>query len=111
MSKQADSSTTASSTTASTGKTKSPFDLPFAMPVMPEAFAQLMRDQIARTQTIMGELANYEGVAVTRARTAVDELARLANDSLSYFGQLSAEWRKLSVEAMQRTVDAFTPKA
>lgn len=109
MSKQTDTNTTASNTT--TSKAKSPFDLPFAMPMMPDAFAQLMRDQIARTQTMMGELASYEGVAVTRARTAVDELARLANDSITYVGQLSAEWRKLSVEAMQRTVDAFSPKA
>lgn len=108
MSKQAETNTTAQSTAQ---KPRSPFELPFAMPVMPEAFGQLMRDQIVRTQAIMGELANYEGVAIARARTAVDELSRLAGDSLTYFGQLSAEWRKLSIEAMQRTAEAFTPKA
>ena len=42
---------------------------------------------------------------------AVDELARLAGDSITYFGQLSNEWRKLSLEAVQRTADAFAPKA
>ncbi len=108
MSKQAETNTTAQSTAQ---KPRSPFELPFAMPVMPEAFGQMMRDQIVRTQAIMGELANYEGVAIARARTAVDELSRLAGDSISYFGQLSAEWRKLSLEAMQRTAEAFTPKA
>lgn len=108
MSKQAETNTTAQSTAQ---KVRSPFELPFAMPVMPEAFGQMMRDQIVRTQAIMGELANYEGVAIARARTAVDELSRLAGDSITYFGQLSAEWRKLSIEAMQRTAEAFTPKA
>lgn len=109
MTKPADS-TTAQSKTAQT-QARSPFELPFTMPVMPEAFGQLMRDQIARTQQVMGELANYEGVAIARARTAVDELSRMANDSLTYWAQLSAEWRKLSLEAVQRTADAFTPKA
>jgi hypothetical protein len=99
------------STAHAGAKPRSPFDLPFVMPVVPEAFAQLMRDQIARTQALMGELATYEGIAVTRARTAVDELARLAGDSIAYFAQLSAEWRRLTADAMQRTADAFTPKA
>ena len=55
MTKPADS-TTAQSKTAQT-QARSPFELPFTMPVMPEAFGQLMRDQIARTQQVMGELA------------------------------------------------------
>lgn len=108
MTKQADPSTTTASTAT---KAKSPFDFPFAMPVMPDVFGQMMRDQIARTHAVMGELATYEGVAIARARTAVDELARLAGDSITYFGQLSNEWRKLSLEAVQRTADAFAPKA
>ncbi|MBP8807445.1 MAG: hypothetical protein KBG48_14400 [Kofleriaceae bacterium] len=111
MSKQAETTTASATSNSTSSKARSPFELPFAMPMMPDAFAQLMRDQIARTQAVMGELASYEGQAVTRARTAVDELSRLANDSITYVGQLSAEWRKLSLEAMQRTVDAFTPKA
>lgn len=92
---------------------RSPWEIPFApfaMPV-PDVFSQMMRDQIARTQAAMNELAVYEGVAVQRARTAVDDLARLASDSIGYVGQLAAEWRKLSLETMQRTADAFAPRA
>lgn len=115
MSKQDNAANTANTAnTANAAKAKSPFEFPFAMPAMPampEAFGQMMRDQIVRTQQVMGELANYEGVAIARARTAVDELARLAGDSITYWAQLSAEWRKLSVEAVQRTADAFAPKA
>lgn len=83
---------------------------PFAMPV-PEVFGQLVRDQIARTQALMNELAVHEGVAVQRARTAVDDLARLTTDSIGYLAQLAGEWRKLSLETMQRTADAFAPRA
>jgi hypothetical protein len=90
---------------------KAPWDisLPFTLPT-PEAFGQMMRDQIARTQNLMDELAVYENVAVQRARTAVSDLAKLASDSIGYVAQLSAEWRKVAVEAGKRAADAFAPK-
>jgi len=95
-------------------KAKAPWELPFAAPFampVPEVFSQMMRDQIVRTQSIMNELSVYEGVAVQRARTAVDDLARLANDSIGYVSTLANEWRRLSIETMQRTADAFAPRA
>lgn len=77
----------------------------------PEAFTQMMRDQIERTRALVDELAVYEGVAVQRARTAVNDLAKLAGDSIGYFAQLSAEWRKLAIDASRRAGEAFAPKA
>lgn len=90
---------------------KMPWDLPlpFAMPT-PEAFGQMMRDQLARTQGLMEELAVYEGVAVQRARTAVGDLAKMASDSIGYVAQLSAEWRKLALDAGKRTAEALGAK-
>jgi hypothetical protein len=72
--------------------------------------AEPMRDQIARTQGLMDELAVYEGVAMQRARTAVNDLAKLASDSIGYAAQLSAEWRKMALDAGRRAADAFVPK-
>jgi hypothetical protein len=101
--------------TASTAEPKAapraPWDLPlpFQLPT-PEAFSQMMRDQIARTQSLMDELAVYEGVAMQRARTAVHDLAKLASDSIGYVSQLSAEWRKLALDAGRRATEAFGPK-
>jgi len=91
---------------------RAPWDLPlpFTLPT-PEAFTSMMRDQIARTQAMMDELAVYESVAQQRARTAVNDLAKLAADSIGYVAQLSAEWRKLALEAGRRASDAFTPRA
>lgn len=119
MSKTTTSTTTEStnhttSQAAGAAKARSPWELPFAPPFampVPEVFGQMMRDQIARTQAVMTELAGYEGQAIARARTAVDDLAKLAGDSIGYVGQLAAEWRRLSIETMQRTAEAFAPKA
>jgi hypothetical protein len=90
---------------------RAPWDipLPFALPT-PEAFQQMMRDQIARTQGLMEELSVYESVAMQRARTAVNDLAKLASDSIGYAAQLSAEWRKMALDAGRRAADAFAPK-
>lgn len=110
----ASNATHQSSQASAQSRARSPWELPFAAPFgmpVPEVFSQLMRDQIARTQAIMSELSAHEGVAAQRARTAVDDLARLASDSIGYVGQLTAEWRRLSIEAMQRTADAFAPRA
>ena len=90
---------------------RAPWDLPLPFPLpTPEAFTQIMNDQISRTQNIMEELAVYEGVAMQRARTAVNDLAKLASDSIGYMAQLSAEWRKMALDAGRRAADAFAPK-
>jgi hypothetical protein len=90
---------------------RAPWDLPlpFAMPT-PEAFTQMVKDQISRTQGLMDELAVYEGVALQRARTAVNDLAKLASDSIGYAAQISAEWRKVALDAGRRAADAFATR-
>lgn len=91
---------------------RAPWDLPlpFTLP-SPEAFTHMMRDQIARTQGMMEELAVYEGVAVQRARTAVNDLSKLAADSIGYLAQISAEWRRMALDAGHRAADTFGPRS
>src|SRR5689334_16611021 len=101
----------ASNTAEPKAAPRAPWDLPLPFPLpTPDAFTQMMKDQIARTQNIMEELAVYEGVAMQRARTAVNDLAKLASDSIGYMAQLSAEWRKMALDAGRRAADAFAPK-
>ena len=76
-----------------------------------EMFAQAVKEQIARSQKVMDDLAGYESVAVDRARHAVADLARLATDSLDYCVKLSAEWRKLAVETGRKAVEQVAPRA
>jgi hypothetical protein len=93
----------------STAKPTPEFSFPWAVPA-PEVFTQMMRDQIARTQGMMEELAVYENVAVQRARATVGDLARMASDSIGYVAQLTAEWRKLALDASKRTAEALGAK-
>lgn len=76
-----------------------------------EAFAQLMTDQLARTQKVMEELANYEAVALQRTRAAVADLGKLATDSIDYCAKLSAELRKVAVENGRKVVEQVAPRA
>ncbi|MEZ4404407.1 MAG: hypothetical protein R3B06_30590 [Kofleriaceae bacterium] len=48
---------------------------------------------------------------MARARTAVGELARMAATRSPTSGSCRPSGAKLTLEAMQRTADAFTPKA
>ena len=42
------------------------------------------------------------------SRKAIDEMAKLSRDSVDYFGQLSAEWRKLTLEATRKAAELLT---
>jgi|JI10StandDraft_1071094.scaffolds.fasta_scaffold02649_15 hypothetical protein len=76
-----------------------------------EAFAQMMHEQIARSQKVMAELATYEAVALERTRAAVADLTKLATDSLDYCAKLSAEWRKVAAESSRKVVEQVAPRA
>ncbi len=76
-----------------------------------EVFAQLVHEQIARTQKVMEELAGFEAVATQRARAAVSDLAKLTTDSLDYCAKLSAEWRKGAADTGRRAVEQMSPRA
>jgi hypothetical protein len=56
----------------------------------------------------MDEWAKLEAKSNEQMQHAIDESARLARESLSYTMKLSAEWRKLALETMKRTGNAFT---
>jgi hypothetical protein len=78
----------------------------------PQAFwAQLVAEQMARVEGALGEAHKLEGKGAEQARQWVDEGAKLARESLAYSMQLSEQWRKLSMESLQRTMAMVTPKA
>lgn len=81
------------------------FDLPF------EQWAQMARDNLTRFQSTINaywdELASYENAAYERARAATADLAALAQESIQYVSALTAEWRKMSVEATRRVAETF----
>ncbi len=57
-------------------------------------------------QAMMDEWARLEQKGLEQARQAVEELGRMAQASLAYSAQLSAEWRRLSLEGARRAGEA-----
>ncbi len=75
-----------------------------------DAWKKMIDDSIARFELGYGEVARLQEQAIEQQRHAIDEMAKLGKESLAYYSQLSAEWRKLSLEAAKRTAELVTFK-
>lgn len=86
---------------------KSPprLELPF------EQWQQMARDNLVRIQSTINaywdEVAAYENAMYERARAATNDLAALAQESIQYVSAMTAEWRKMSVDATRRVAETF----
>jgi hypothetical protein len=67
-----------------------------------QAFQKMMSDSWTRTQAWSDEVAAMETQMYTRANSAVDTWAQLAHDTINYTQQLSAQARKMSVDAVRK---------
>lgn len=87
-----------------------PFTMPFGTAAI-DAWRKAAEANVARMTGMYEMLASFEGKGVEQARQAIDEGARLMRESLDYATRMSAEWRKMSLEATRNAVEAMTPKA
>lgn len=71
------------------------------------AFAKLWKEQLERLEAMTKEMDRLEDQGVTRVREMMGESAKLAEESLAYGHKLSAEWRKVSLEAAKKTAELF----
>jgi aryl carrier-like protein len=80
-----------------------------------DAWKKAMDEQVSRTHTVLGRFAETEAQSELAAHVAIDEWARLAKETMRFQMELSSEWRKQSLEAMQKmmsmSVPFATPKA
>lgn len=51
-------------------------------------------------RTAADEWTKLEGKRVEQAGAAIDEMSKLTKETLAYTSQLAAEWRKLTVDAL-----------
>ena len=72
---------------------------------------KIVEDTMVRMPTVFEELAKLEQRGFEQARVAIAESARLANASLDFAMQLSAEWRKMTLDTARRAADLATPNA
>jgi methyl-accepting chemotaxis protein len=72
-----------------------------------DAWKKMMGDHAARMEQMYAETARLQAQGLEQSQKAVEELARLSKDSIQYMGQLSAEWRKLTIEATKKTAELW----
>lgn len=75
-----------------------------------DAWTKMMAEHTARMEGAAAEAARLEAMASEHAKTAITEMAKLSTDTLAYYGQLTAEWRKLSLEATRRMTGLVSGK-
>ena len=75
-----------------------------------ETWQKLTDDSIARATAFYAEVEKAEAKRVEHAETAIAEMAKLQRETLAYGAQLGAEFRKVSLEAVQKAT-AFATSA
>ena len=70
-----------------------------------DLWRKMTDDSIARMTAFYGELDKIEAKNLERAESAMHEATKLTKETLAYGAQLGAEWRKLSLEALQRATE------
>ena len=70
-----------------------------------DAWHKAMADHAARIEGVFGELAKMEAKTLEQACTQLDEATRLTKVSLAYASELSAQWRKLMIDAAKRSAE------
>ncbi len=74
------------------------------------AWTKVLGDTVARLELAGAEVARLQEHALEQNRVAIDEMAKLSKESFNYFGQLSAEWRKLTLDATRKAAELLTPQ-
>lgn len=67
-----------------------------------------VEDAFGRTTSFYEELGKMEAKRNEQASQVIDEMAKLTKESFAYASALSAEWRRLSLEAMKRSSEMMS---
>jgi hypothetical protein len=72
---------------------------------------KFVTNQVSQLETWLGELAKLETTGASHVLGAWEDAGRCARESLAQAERVTAEWRKLALEATRRTAQAVTAKA
>jgi hypothetical protein len=70
-----------------------------------------VNEQIQRWDAFVAEVGKLETKGFEQACANADEAARLTKESAAYVSLLSAQWRKLAVDATRQAFEMFSAKA
>ena len=69
---------------------------------------RMVDESTGRIESFYAELSKAEDKGVSQMNAAIDESARLMKDSFAWYAELSAEWRKMTLDATRRSAELFT---
>ena len=70
-----------------------------------DATQQVLGAQFARMEAAAKAAAELEAKALERARQALEDSARLARESIEWYAQMSAAWRRMALDAAKQATD------
>ncbi len=76
-----------------------------------ETFRRITEEQVNRTNALFEESRKLEQRFLEQANQTVDETARLIKGGLAFATQLSAEYRRITTDALQRSMDLFSVRS
>jgi hypothetical protein len=68
---------------------------------------RMVDENTGRIESFYAEMAKVEDKGVHQMNAAIDESARLMKDSFAWYAELSAEWRKMALDATRRSAELF----
>ena len=69
------------------------------------AWKRMVDEQTGRVESLYAEVAKLEDKGIERMHAAVEESARLMKDTFTWYGELSSEWRKVTLDATRRAAE------
>jgi hypothetical protein len=83
-------------------KTETKAETTASAPNLPFDPTMLFAASQQKMQDLMEQYAQLEALAIARARQAIETWAQLAQDALAYSAQLTAQARKLGLDAARK---------
>lgn len=71
------------------------------------AWKRMVDEQTGRIESMYAEMAKAEDKGLSQVSAAIDESARLMKDSFAWYAELTAEWRKMTLDATRRSAELF----
>ena len=68
---------------------------------------QTQHEQVERFAALLDEAGKAQAKWIEQNTAAINQMAEMMKQSLAYGAQLSADWRKVTVEAAKRTSELF----
>lgn len=75
-----------------------------------DAWKKMADESLVRVGQWLDEMGKLERAGVEQATKAIEESTKLMHEGVQYAAQLSAEWRKTSMEMARRALELTHPQ-